>query len=1160
MTTYYFTGRLDNDWTSVEYATINGTNTTFAANWGLSTSYSQQVYLPGPGDNVILATGTAYAQVVIGASTYQGYSSPLDINSLTIDSGMVLDQNAGPFTIYSALTNNGTFNLNVGPLIFGQAVVSNGQITGGAIQNNGYITVAGGAYLDLKGTVTLQGSGVITMVGGDIYHQAYLTGADPNGVADLINYSTIQGAGLITAHPEYQYDPAAPLVIENHGWIEATDSANALGIHLNNGPGGGLTNSGFVEATLGATLNIWATRIDQTSSGVIAAYGAGSTVIINDAYLAGGMIDGSGGGTVNFAPTGYGGFDTLDGSGADGAVTIGAGGKLVIRERTTVLGTITNHGEIDINYQLMVGTGDVTLNGGGKVILSGTGLQQLTGASSTTATTLHNVDNTISGAGIIGAGTSSGQLGNLLVLDNQASGVIDANTSGANIFMDNAVSNAGVLEATSGGALIIQSTKITQTSSGQIAAYGVGSQVYLQYGVTVVGGTIGGGSGGEVISTYGPNTIDGSSAAGAVTIGSGGKLVIGDTTTALGTIVNHGEIDLNGTYNALIIGDGGVTLTGGGKVVLTTTYADLIAGSNPTTATTLHNVDNTISGDGMVGGYNGLLAFDNQAAGVIDATTAGTALSILTGSDLVNNGTLEADGGLLKIYDAVTGSGQALIKNGGEIDTEYTFDQNVTFAGSGLLRLYQSYSGVVNGFAAGDSINVASASGSNPADYELVWRPQAGGGLLKIVDTAYSSVVATLKFSGSFAGEAFQMAINNDGTFQISLASAPYADPAPGDVMVTDVQGQNYTAYQQNYRGGVYQGTQYDFAASGQAYSDYAYDYSAGGAFIGSKFFYAGAANAPYSGYEYDYDGADRLTRVAFTGAAGSTYSAYEYDYVGGVFAGSKFDVAAPSGAAYSSYELDYNSSGAFVGDKFFFKNIVGQSYTGEEEDFDASGALSRVVLTGVANQAYQSLELDYAGGTFEGYKMFLSGIKNQSYTAEEVDVSAAGKLQKVVYSGLSSTPYSSVEQDYSGSTVTDTIYNFTNVSGQSYDAYHVMDNVSGVALQETFDLNSGGHALVALTGGQTLTSLGGDKMTGSGATTFVFNAIYGADTITNFSAGDTISLPTSEFADFNTMMQHTTNMGANVLISAADGDTLTLKNMDVTTLAGMAANFTFHA
>ena len=160
-----------------------------------------------------------------------------------------------------------------------------------------------------------------------------------------------------------------------------------------------------------------------------------------------------------------------------------------------------------------------------------------------------------------------------------------------------------------------------------------------------------------------------------------------------------------------------------------------------------------------------------------------------------------------------------------------------------------------------------------------------------------------------------------------------------------------------------------------------------------------------------DYNGAGLLTSAAFTGVTGAAYSAYQYDYVGGVFAGSQFTfTTVPTGATYSSYEIDYNQAGNFTGDQFFFTNIQGQSYTAEEESFDAGGALSSVLLTGIADQAYSSLKLDYSAGTYEGYQAFYTGITGQSYTSEEVDVSAANQLEKVVYSGMTSTPYSSVE------------------------------------------------------------------------------------------------------------------------------------------------------
>ena len=319
-----------------------------------------------------------------------------------------------------------------------------------------------------------------------------------------------------------------------------------------------------------------------------------------------------------------------------------------------------------------------------------------------------------------------------------------------------------------------------------------------------------------------------------------------------------------------------------------------------------------------------------------------------------------------------------------------------------------------------------------------------------------------------------------------------------------------------------------------------------------------GVTGQAYTGEEIDYNGGSQLTRLLFTGVSGASYSSYEYDFVGGVFAGSKFTVAnVPSGAGYSGYELDYNQSSAFAGDRFFL--TAGPSYTGGEADYDASGNLSRLVLTGM-NQAYSSLELDYQAGVMTGYKVFYTGVTGQSYTAEEVDVSAAGQLTKFVLQGMSSTPYSSLEVDYTNGAQTRVVLGYTNVTGQNYYADQIVTDGSWVSQQEIFDLNSGGHALDALVGGQTLTGLGDDTMTGFGATTFLLNPIYGADTIANFGAGDIVSLSAQEYAQLGSALQGATSSGGNATLHFSSGDTLTFDNMTTTKLAGMASQFTSHA
>jgi hypothetical protein len=149
-------------------------------------------------------------------------------------------------------------------------------------------------------------------------------------------------------------------------------------------------------------------------------------------------------------------------------------------------------------------------------------------------------------------------------------------------------------------------------------------------------------------------------------------------------------------------------------------------------------------------------------------------------------------------------------------------------------------------------------------------------------------------------------------------------------------------------------------------------------------------------------------------------------------------------------------------------------------------------------------------------------------------------------------------------------IYDFTNVSGASAYAYQVEDNSSGVATQEIYDNNDGSYTIIGLgAAGQTFTSIADDTITGGGGganEAFVFTPIYGSNTITDFyqfsrgATHDTVSLATSEFANFVAVTGAATNVGGNVVIKAADGDMLTLANLNTATLAGPWGGFTFHS
>jgi hypothetical protein len=186
-----------------------------------------------------------------------------------------------------------------------------------------------------------------------------------------------------------------------------------------------------------------------------------------------------------------------------GTMQIGDGSHLPLS------GTINNTGTIELSStgdetNLQIIDHGITLEGAGQVVLSDSAGNTIVGTSP--YVTLTNVDNTISGAGQIGAGT--------LTLVNE--GTIDA--SGTNsLTIDtgaNAVTNSGTLEASGAGGLIVQSNIV---NDGFVWANG-GS-------VTVEGNVTG--SGTALISGSGSLEFAAASSANtAFAAGSTGTLVL----------------------------------------------------------------------------------------------------------------------------------------------------------------------------------------------------------------------------------------------------------------------------------------------------------------------------------------------------------------------------------------------------------------------------------------------------------------------------------------------------------------------------------------------------------------------------------------------------------------------------------------------------------
>jgi hypothetical protein len=354
------------------------------------------------------------------------------------------------------------------------------------------------------------------------------------------------------------------------------------------------------------------------------------------------------------------------------------------------------------------------------------------------------------------------------------------------------------------------------------------------------------------------------------------------------------------------------------------------------------------------------------------------------------------------------------------------------------------------------------------------------------------------------------------------------------------------------------------FAVTGQAYSSFEYDYSAG-LLSGSRYFFTNVAGQAYTAYEVDLDTQGGVRRYLFTGVQGQAYSSYEYDFAAGALIGSKYFFTGVSGQAftgyevdldvdgrlsryvftgvsgqpYSSYEYDYDA-GVLVGSRYFFTGVTGRPYTGYEVDLDTQGRAERYLFTGVQGQAYSSYEYDLAAGALIGSKYFFTGVTGQAYTSYEVDLDAHGAL-------------------------TGSKYQFTGVSGQAYASYELDLDASGKLALKTLNNNDGSHRIQGFADHLTIDSILDDTITGGGASeTFVFKPGFAQDVITDFAAHlagaghDTIQFAVSAFANAAAMFTHAADVGGNSVITAANGDRLTLPGTTVAQLKANPGDFQF--
>jgi len=444
-------------------------------------------------------------------------------------------------------------------------------------------------------------------------------------------------------------------------------------------------------------------------------------------------------------------------------------GHIVVEDngRLSIGGTVDNTGSIFLNsvntYVDFQVRSNLVLTGGGVVQFSDNSRNSLVQDSNTH---VENVDNTFSGAGVIGDGYG-------FFMKNDSQGTIDASFSDnplilgsdSNIAGPGSLSNAGVIESTGGAELEIGYISLSG-SGGKISA-GVGSSVLI-LNSKVTGQTLETAAGGSIAIT-------------------GSRVKIAGTMSNAGTVkvtASHAVDGVTLTANAV--------LTGGGSLTLSNNANNFIKGSQA--ADVLTNADNTISGAGDLG--DGVLTIVNDASGVIKANDL-KPLTIDTGANTVSNaglleainggamnvlsavansGTLVAMGGTLSVDGVVTGSGVGLIDDG-TLSLADTFNENVEFNGTtGVLKLAQSqtYSALVMGFSSVGRTSFDLGDIGFAGAGEATFSGTASGGVLTVTDGTHT---ANINLEGDYLDATFVASSDGAGGTNVVAQSAQTPSP-----------------------------------------------------------------------------------------------------------------------------------------------------------------------------------------------------------------------------------------------------------------------------------------------------------------------------------------------------------------------------------------------
>jgi glycosyl hydrolase family 113 len=240
------------------------------------------------------------------------------------------------------------------------------------------------------------------------------------------------------------------------------------------------------------------------------------------------------------------------------------------------------------------------------------------------------------------------------------------------------------------------------------------------------------------------------------------------------------------------------------------------------------------------------------------------------------------------------------------------------------------------------------------------------------------------------------------------------------------------------------------------------------------------------------------------------------------------------TGKSFTTTDTVYGSDGKAASETWSNGATLQKTAT-----WNADGSMHDVHYSNVTGHAYTDYDVWYGADGRSAFASYSNGMtETWSYNDD-------GSTHLISYAGVTGTNYGSYGAGY------DNHQNVVQETGNNDGT----ETVHGYADRLTFTSGPGGET-VTTGDGQSFNFAANahTAITGNGQNeTFVFKPGFGHDTINDFVPNaetntnhDTIAFAAGTFADFNDLMHHAAQVGANTVITDAVGDSLTLHHVEM--------------